>query len=136
MAAVGTCGDPKMPHVPNQDAFRGEVYHSSGLDGKTAQGKKVVIIGGGASAVEALEFVVNTGAKSTSVLSRSEKWIIPRNALVDAILALNIFGQETAVSWIPESMLRIFFYRDLEDLAPPSKGLFTETPMVNSDIFH
>ena len=39
-------------------------------------------------------------------------------------------------SWIPESLLRIFFYRDLEDLAPQSQGLFTETPMVNSDIFH
>lgn len=75
------------------------------------------------------------GAKSTSVLARSEKWIIPRNALVDTLLAFNIFGQETIFSWIPESFLRIFFYRDLDDLAPPSEGLFTETPMVNSDIF-
>jgi len=28
------------------------------------------------------------------------------------------------------------FYRDLKDIAPPTKGLFTETPMVNSEIFH
>ena len=125
-----------MPHMPNQEAFKGEIYHSSMLDGKTAQGKKVLIIGGGASAVEALEFVVNTGAALTSVLARSEKWIIPRNALVDGLLALNIFGQETIFSWIPETLLKKFFYRDLEDLAPPSEGLFTETPMVNSDIFH
>lgn len=136
MAAVGSCGDPKMPHMPDQENFKGEVYHSSKLDGKTAQGKKVLIIGGGASAVEALEFVVHTGAKSTSVLARSEKWIIPRNAFVDTLLAFNIFGQETIFSWIPESLLRIFFYRDLDDLAPQSQGLFTETPMVNSDIFH
>ena len=84
MAAVGSCGDPKMPHMPGQETFQGEVYHSSRLDGKTAQGKKVLIIGGGASAVEALEFVVHTGAKSTSVLARSDKWIIPRNAIVDS----------------------------------------------------
>ena len=135
MAAVGSCGDPKIPHMPGQENFRGEIYHSSRLDGKTAQGKKVLIIGGGASAVEALEFVVHTGAKSTSVLARSDKWIIPRNALVDTVLAFNIFGQETIFSWIPETLLRIFFYRDLEDLAPQSEGLFTETPMVNSDIF-
>lgn len=135
--AIGSCGDPKMPRIENQEAFKGEVYHSSMLDGKTAQGKKVLIIGGGASAVEALEFVVNTGAANTSVLARSEKWIIPRNAIVDMILAFNIFGQETVFSWIPEKLLRIFFYRDLEDLAPPTKeGLFTETPMVNSNIFH
>lgn len=60
MAAVGTCGDPKMPHIPGQEKFRGEIYHSSRLTGKTAQGKKVLIIGGGASAVEALEFIVHT----------------------------------------------------------------------------
>lgn len=136
MAAVGSCGDPKMPHMPGQEKFKGEVYHSSKLDGKTAQGKKVLIVGGGASAVEALEFVVHTGAKSTSVLARSDKWIIPRNAFVDTLLAFNIFGQETVFSWIPETLLRIFFYRDLKDLAPQSEGLFTETPMVNSDIFH
>ena len=136
LAAVGSCGDPKMPHIPGQESFKGEIYHSSKLDGKTAQDKKVLIIGGGASAVEALEFVVHTGAKSTSVLARSDKWIIPRNAFVDALLAFNIFGQETFLSWIPEAFLRIFFYRDLEDLAPQSQGLFTETPMVNSDIFH
>ena len=136
MAAVGSCGDAKMPHIPGQDAFKGEVYHSSKLDGKTAKDKKVLIIGGGASAVEALEFVVHTGARMTSVLARSDKWIIPRNAVIDTLLAFNIFGQETIFSWIPESLLRIFFYRDLADLAPASEGLFTGTPMVNSDIFH
>jgi len=61
---------------------------------------------------------------------------LPANALIDILLAFNIFGQETLFSWIPESMLRIFFYRDLSDLAPQSEGLFTENPMVNSDIFH
>ena len=86
--------------------------------------------------MEALEFVVHTGAKSSSVLARSEKWIIPRNAIIDTLLAFNVFGQETIFAWIPETLLRIFFYRDLQDLAPQSQGLFTETPMVNSDIFH
>lgn len=68
MAAVGSCGDPKMPHMPGQENFKGEVYHSSRLDGKTAQGKKVLIIGGGASAVEALEFVIHTVRISESIL--------------------------------------------------------------------
>ena len=136
VAAVGSCGDPKMPRMSKQETFKGEIYHSSDLDGRTARGKKVAIIGGGASAVEALEFVVDTGAKFTSVLARSEKWIIPRNLLVDGLLAFNIFGQETRFSWIPESILRIFFYRDLEDVAPSGQGLFTETPMVNSEVLN
>ena len=136
MAAIGSCGDPKMPNIQDKEKFKGEIYHSSKLDGKTAAGKKVLVIGGGASAVEALEFVIHTLAKETTVLARSDKWIIPRNAIVDVLLAFNIFGQETMFSWIPETLLRLFFYRDLKDLAPTSSGLFTGTPMVNSDVFH
>ena len=101
---------------------------------KDAKGKNMIIIGGGASAVEALEFAANQGCKHTYVLSRSDKWIIPRNPVVDVLLSFNIFGQETMMSWIPEALLRKFFYRDLEDIAPTNKGLFTDTPMVNSDI--
>ena len=135
IAAVGTCGDPKMPHIPGMEKFKGEVYHSSKLTGKQAKGKRCIVIGGGASAVEALEFVAHEDAEQTFVLARSEKWIIPRNPLVDTLLAFNIFGQETFLSWIPEYILRLFFYRDLYDLSPPpGKGLFTETPMVNDDV--
>lgn len=134
VAAVGTCGDPKMPSFPGQDQFKGEVYHSSDLTGKDAKGKKIAIIGGGASAVEALEFAAAKGARKTAILSRSDKWIIPRNIVVDTLLSLNIFGQETTLSFIPEFLLRKLFYRDLEDLSPSDKGLFMDTPMVNSDV--
>src|SRR4051794_10542880 len=44
IAAIGTCGAPKMPHLPGQEKFKGEMYHSSHLDGKDAKGKKVLII--------------------------------------------------------------------------------------------
>lgn len=134
--AIGTCGSPKMAHLPGQDTFEGEIFHSSDLDDKNAKGKKILIVGGGASAVEALEWAVNTDAAEIKVLARSDKWIIPRNAFVDGLLAFNIFGQETMLSWIPENLLRLFFYRDLKDIAPAHQGLFTETPMVNSEIFH
>lgn len=137
IAAIGTCGDPKMPTLPGQEHFKGEVWHSSQLDGKSAKDKKVVIIGGGVSAVEALEFVAATHAEHTTVLARSEKWIIPRNPFVDILLALSIFGSETIFSWIPEGILRLFFDRDLYDLSPPrnsGKGILTETPMVNSAV--
>lgn len=78
IACVGTCGDPKWVNVPGQEHFKGEIFHSSQLDGKVAKGKKVLVIGGGASAVEALEFVAHEQAEKTFVLARSEKWIIPR----------------------------------------------------------
>lgn len=31
-------------------------------------------------------------------------------------------------------LLKKLFYRDLQDLAPSDKGIFTDTPMVNSDV--
>lgn len=137
IACVGTCGDPKAPNISGQENFKGQIVHSSKLDGVDAKGKKVLVVGGGASAIEALEFVAHAEAEKTYVLARSEKWIIPRNPVIDVLLSLNILGSETWFSWIPENLLRLFFYRDLSDLSPPrgsGKGLFTETPMVNDDV--
>ncbi|ROT42930.1 FAD/NAD(P)-binding domain-containing protein [Sodiomyces alkalinus F11] len=134
IAAVGTCGEPKMPPLEGIETFKGPVYHSSQLSGKDGHGKKIVVVGGSASAVEALEWAAAENAEKTYILSRSDKWIIPRNAVVDMLLSLNIRGQQTIFSWIPEGLLRRFFYRDLEDMAPAKKGIFTDTPMVNSDV--
>lgn len=33
IAAVGTCGETKMPHLPDMEKFRGTIYHSSELTG-------------------------------------------------------------------------------------------------------
>ncbi|EOO01121.1 putative flavin-binding monooxygenase-like family protein [Phaeoacremonium minimum UCRPA7] len=134
VAAIGTCGDPKMAHIDGMQDFKGEIYHSSKLTGKSAKGKTMIVIGGGASAVEALEFASEEEAEKIYILSRSDKWIIPRNPIVNMLLSFNIFGQETLFSFIPETLLRKFFYRDLQDLAPTDKGIFMDTPMVNSDV--
>lgn len=63
IAAVGTCGDAKIPHIPGMEKFKGEIYHSSDLTGKEAKGKSMIVIGGGASAVEALEFASHEAEK-------------------------------------------------------------------------
>lgn len=122
IAAIGTCGDPKMPHLPGQEDFKGKRYHSFNLDGKDVKGKKVLIIGEGASAMEALEWSVETSASQISVFARSDKRIIPRNAFVDMLLAFNVFGMETLFSWIPDMILR-GFYRDLKAIGPADQGL-------------
>ncbi|PPJ55317.1 hypothetical protein CBER1_06402 [Cercospora berteroae] len=129
----------EKPEMSGQEKFKGKIFHSSQLDGKEndAKGRKVLVIGGGASAIEAMEFTTAAGAEKTYILSRSEKWIIPRNPIIDILLALNIFCQETVFSWIPENLLRLFFYRDLSDIAPAKnsgKCIFMETPMVNNDV--
>ncbi|KAH9908379.1 monooxygenase [Xylariomycetidae sp. FL2044] len=136
IAAVGTCGDPKMPRMEGMEQYKKPIVHSSKLTGIDAKDKTMIVIGGGASAVEALEYAADEGARKIYILSRSDKWIIPRNPVVDVLLSLNIWGQQTILSFIPEFLLKKFFYRDLADLAPDDKGIFTDTPMVNSDVMH
>ncbi|RMZ86324.1 hypothetical protein DV736_g6450, partial [Chaetothyriales sp. CBS 134916] len=136
LPAIGTCGAPHMPRFRGYENFNGEIFHSSQLDGKITQGKRVVVIGGGASAIEALEWAADTDATGIKVLCRSEKWIIPRNLLIDALLSCNLFGYETSFSWIPETILRMFFYRDLKEISPSTDhGLYTDTPMVDNETF-
>ncbi|OKL58045.1 hypothetical protein UA08_06811 [Talaromyces atroroseus] len=134
IAAVGTCGDPKVPHISGQDKFSGKICHSSKLTDENLKGKCVMVIGGGASALEAVEDAVHQEARHIVILSRSTKWIIPRNPVIDGLLALNPFGKETSFSWLPEALLRKLFYRDMEDLAPAKAGLYTQTPLVNDDV--
>lgn len=132
VVSTGTCGEPKKMELPNQDRFQGVITHSSQLDNIDLHGKRVIIVGGGASGIEALELAVEKKAKSSIILARSDKWIIPRMTLIDGLLALQPFGRETYLSWIPEFLLRKFHYRDLEAKMAPSQGFYVDTPIVNS----
>ncbi|KAH8656094.1 hypothetical protein BGZ60DRAFT_508004 [Tricladium varicosporioides] len=76
-----------------------------GICGEEVKGERVIIIGG-ASAVEALEFAAYGEAEKTVTLARSDKWILSSNHVVDVLLALNIFGGKTILAWIPEMLLR------------------------------
>lgn len=134
IAAVGVSGDPKMARISGQEKFKGEICHSSEMTPNQAKDKRVVIIGGGASAVEVLQLAVEGGAARVDVLSRSDKWVIPRNIVVQTLIASNVWGEEVPISWIPEWLLRKFFYRDLQDITP-TEGLYTASPLVNSSLF-
>ena len=103
--AIGTCGSPKMAAIRGWDSFHGPVLHSSALDEAELKGKKVVIIGSGASGVEAAELAVEKGAKQIIVLARDDKWIIPRNTVFDVMLALQPFGREMVSSSVARGRL-------------------------------
>lgn len=80
IVTVGTCGDPMTPYLPGQKRCAGKIVHSSQLDGLDVRGKKVVVIGGGASAVETVEYAVAKGARSIDILARVGA-LIPYDAL-------------------------------------------------------
>ncbi len=70
IATTGTCGDPLMPHLSQEEDFKGIVRHSSQLDGLDMEGKRAVIVGGGASAIEAVEYAIARGAKQVDIIAR------------------------------------------------------------------
>lgn len=70
VAAIGTCGEPKMPHIPGQEKFQGPVCHSANLTGKDFKDKHILVIGAGASAIEAVEFAVSQQAAKITILAR------------------------------------------------------------------
>lgn len=70
VVAVGTCGRVSVPCIPGLEDFGGRTCRSSRLRSVDVRGKKVVVVGGGASAVEAMEFAVDHGAESVAVVTR------------------------------------------------------------------
>jgi cation diffusion facilitator CzcD-associated flavoprotein CzcO len=70
IAAIGTCGELNMPKLAGQEQFKGDIIHSSELVTDAVKGKDIVVVGGGASAVEALEFACDNGAASVQVVAR------------------------------------------------------------------
>ncbi|KAG8859908.1 hypothetical protein FRC20_011745 [Serendipita sp. 405] len=118
------------------EAFTGPILHSSELDSPEAsqvQGKTVVIIGSGASGVEAAETALQRGAKQCVMIARDDKWIISRNMFIDVLIAMQPFGREMPLSFIWESFLQKWHYRGVEDLVPAHRGLFEGTPVVNDN---
>ncbi|KAK0551560.1 hypothetical protein OC845_002140 [Tilletia horrida] len=134
VATVGTCGAPNRMDLKGQDKFKGKIMHSSELDDVDLHGKRVIVVGGGASGIEALELAVEKQAKSAIILARSDKWIIPRSTVIDVVLALNPFGRQGLIMGpVAQFFLRKLHYRDLEDkMAPVNVPLFAGTPIVNN----
>jgi len=76
----GAC--PHMPAHPGKEAFKGEVLHSFGFTRREqAAGKRVVVVGGGKSAVDCAVAAVKGGAKEVTLLFREAHWPVPRRIL-------------------------------------------------------
>ncbi|KZT65513.1 FAD/NAD(P)-binding domain-containing protein [Daedalea quercina L-15889] len=119
----------------NQDGetFAGTLLHSSELDDAHLAGKHVVVIGSGASGVEAVETALARGAMDAVMLARQDKWIIPRNIVIDTLVSAQPFGREMPLSFIWEKLITLWNYHGVEDLTPAHLGLFQGTPVVNDE---
>eukprot|EP00746_Dinoflagellata_sp_MGD_P066288 gnl/MRDRNA2_/MRDRNA2_27489_c0_seq1.p1 gnl/MRDRNA2_/MRDRNA2_27489_c0~~gnl/MRDRNA2_/MRDRNA2_27489_c0_seq1.p1 ORF type:complete len:651 (+),score=119.93 gnl/MRDRNA2_/MRDRNA2_27489_c0_seq1:90-2042(+) len=79
VVATGMYGwPPHIPTVRNDNAFKGEVFHSQTFqDKEVAKGKKVVVVGGGKSAIDNVVSSARVG-KSATLVYRSAHWPVPR----------------------------------------------------------
>lgn len=70
---------PHIPQVRGRSEFKGEVLHSCTFtDNHVAAGKKVVVVGGGKSAVDNAVSAARVGTSST-LLFREAHWPVPRH---------------------------------------------------------
>jgi cation diffusion facilitator CzcD-associated flavoprotein CzcO len=78
ITAIGALSSPTMPDFPGMDGFQGEAYHT-GLWPKAPvdfAGKRVAVIGTGASGVQTIQEVAKTAAQLT-VFQRTPNWCAP-----------------------------------------------------------
>ncbi len=122
IAAVGSLSDTNMPPFKGLDRFKGKWYHTSRFpkDGVDFTGKRVAVVGTGATAVQAIPEIAQQ-AKQLTVFQRTANYCVPaRNGKVDPDLVRSrkadyegiaqriresFFGQEHY--FIPKSALNV-----------------------------
>lgn len=131
---IGTCNKPCERAWVSQTHFDGSFLHSSQLD-LLSHPDQVVVIGSGASAVEAVELVVKRGARKTTVIARNDKWIIPRGLIPLCIISTAPWGWSSKISRLYEQLIKRYHYGDVRwvapDLSKNGHGLDQSTPIVN-----
>ncbi|GAB3572515.1 NAD(P)/FAD-dependent oxidoreductase [Amycolatopsis endophytica] len=77
--AVGQLSRPALPDIPGRESFRGPAFHSASWDHDVElAGKRVAVIGTGASAIQFVPELQRV-AKHVTVFQRSAPWIVPKN---------------------------------------------------------
>ncbi len=117
--ANGPLSDPRIPNFPGKDTFKGKVFHSAQWDHNyDLHGKKVVVIGSGASAIQFVPEIVDK-VKHITVFQRSAPWVIPRNdfrvptwmkKLYAAVPFLQLV-QRVCLYWFREGNILMMLYR-------------------------
>lgn len=73
---------PNIPKAEGSESFKGELLHSCKFtDRNQAKGKKVVVVGGGKSAVDCAVAAKRGGATDVTLLFREAHWPVPRKLL-------------------------------------------------------
>ncbi|KAK5331697.1 hypothetical protein LTR93_000702 [Exophiala xenobiotica] len=78
ITCIGVLSNPTLPDIPGVEDYKGTSYHTSRWphEDVSFEGKRVGIIGTGATAIQAVPVIAKT-AKSLTVFQRTANWAIP-----------------------------------------------------------
>ncbi|KAN0095166.1 FAD/NAD(P)-binding domain containing protein [Hyaloscypha variabilis] len=78
VSAVGQLNYPQYPAIQDIDSFRGKMMHTARWNAEyNFDGKRVAVIGSGATAAQAIPELAQT-ATSVTVFQRTPNWVVPR----------------------------------------------------------
>jgi len=126
IAATGGHNRPVVPKVERSDSSIAE-YHSSALrDAEVLRGKRVTVVGGGASAYDLLDLCFGHGARHIAWVYRSTKWMRPTRRLkyygtdVRLLAKYQMLGlPATVVNWLANRDLRARYAKaGIEEIMP------------------
>jgi cation diffusion facilitator CzcD-associated flavoprotein CzcO len=78
VCATGQLSRPKVPDLPGRETFSGAQFHSAEWDHSVdLRGRRVAVVGGGASAIQVVPAIADVAAEVT-VVQRSPMWVVPK----------------------------------------------------------
>jgi 4-hydroxyacetophenone monooxygenase len=120
ISAVGQLNQPKMPDIPGLERFSGPSFHSARWDHEVElTGKRVAVIGTGASAAQFIPPVAEAAGELT-IFQRTPAWFIPAPNYTDPI--------SPEVQWLRRNVAGYanwnrfwVFWRNVEGMLPAAR---------------
>lgn len=103
--ATGQLSRPKMPQVEGLASFKGPAFHSAEWDHSVdLTGKKVIVVGSGASAIQIVPAIADRVAE-LSVVQRSPNWVIRKSKRVHGSVARAILERSAVMRKLHHDMM-------------------------------
>jgi hypothetical protein len=131
--ATGTWDRPFVPRYPGQRAFRGRQLHTAGYRGPADfVGRRVVVVGGGTSAVQALLELESTAASATWVTRREPVFRVGGFGADEGRAAVARVAERVERGLPPRSVVSVTGLWQTEAVAAArERGLLRRLPMFD-----
>lgn len=105
ISATGILNQPKYPDINGLESFKGKMMHTARWDESyDVTGKKVAIIGTGASAVQVVPAIASK-VKQLSVFQRTPIWVLPKQEVEFGPLVHKIFRYVPFSKWTARALI-------------------------------